>query len=68
MSIQDIQDIVFGIVVGIGVTLILFSGHHILYVLCGGEYTERHRKLGILEFVLGVSLLVIGLLIRRTLL
>lgn len=66
---MSIQDIIFGIVTGIGVSLMFYGGVDIyLSVVTDDLDANELRKSGILKFVLGVSLLVIGLLIRRTLL
>lgn len=66
---MSIQDIIFGLVAGIGVSLMFYGGVDIyLSVVTDDLDANELRKSGILKFVLGVSLLVIGLLIRRTLL
>ena len=66
---MSIQDIIFSIAIGIGINLMFYGGVYIyLSVVTDDLDANELRKSGILKILLGVSLLVIGLLIRRTLL
>lgn len=66
---MSIQDIIFSIAIGIGISLMFYGGVDIyLSVVTDDLDANELRKSGILKILLGVSLLVIGLLIRRTLL